>query len=49
MLLLAILLTIASAICFAAGFALAGYIIVTKIRQHRQGAGAGVAESPASP
>ena len=46
MLFLAIMLTIASAICFAAGFALAGYVIVTKIRQSRQGAS--TTESPAA-
>ncbi len=33
MLYLAILLTIVSAVLFAAGFGLAGYVIVTKIRE----------------
>ncbi|MDE2786410.1 MAG: hypothetical protein OXL37_07075 [Chloroflexota bacterium] len=39
MLYLAILLTIVSAILFAAGFGLAGYVIVAKIREHRQDSG----------
>ena len=39
MLYLAILLTIVSAILFAAGFGLAGYVIVTKIREYRQDSG----------
>lgn len=48
MLFLAILLTIVSAVLFAAGFGLAGYVIVTKLREARQdrGSTAGTASAP---
>ncbi len=39
MLMLAILLTIVAAILFATGFALAGYVLITKIREYRQSSG----------
>jgi hypothetical protein len=51
MLYLAILLTIVSAVLFAAGFGLAGYVIVTKIRETRRGSGSNSrpADNPSVP
>ena len=51
MLYLAILLTIVSAVLFAAGFGLAGYVIATKIREHRQSSASNTkpADSPSIP
>jgi phage shock protein PspC (stress-responsive transcriptional regulator) len=51
MLYLAILLTIVSAVLFAAGFGLAGYVIVTKIRESRQNSGSNsrTADNPSVP
>ena len=51
MLMLAILLTIVTACFFAAGFALAGYVIVTKIREYHRSSGSNTSpdESPVVP
>ena len=51
MLSLAIILTIVSAVLFFGGLALAGYVIVVKIRETRHDAGSntGVTENPSTP
>ena len=51
MLSLAIILTIVSALLFFGGLGLAGYVIVTKIREtrHKPGSSAGTAENLSTP
>ena len=48
---LAIILAIVSAVLFFGGLALAGYVIVTKIREtrHDPGSDAGTFENPSTP
>ncbi len=51
MLSLAIILTVVSAVLFFGSLALAGYVIVTKIRETRHGpaSDAGTVENPSTP